>query len=147
MEVNVKVKKKRKWKHWIPFYIMFLPGFIYLFINNYMPLYGLQLAFKQFSYKKGIGDSPWIGLKNFKFLFASEDAFIMVRNTLCYNILWIIIGAVFGVTVAILFNEITGKLVKKFYQTAFLLPYLMSMVVVAYLVFHVQVAEKHRLCK
>lgn len=100
-----------------------------------MPLYGLQLAFKQFSYKKGINGSPWIGLKNFKFLFASEDAYIMVRNTLCYNILWIFIGVVLGITVAILFNEITGKLAKKFYQTAILLPYLMSMVVVAYLVY------------
>ena len=115
--------------------MMFLPGFAYLIINNYMPLYGLQLAFKQFSYKKGINGSPWIGLKNFKFLFASEDAYIMVRNTLCYNILWIFIGVVLGITVAILFNEITGKLAKKFYQTAILLPYLMSMVVVAYLVY------------
>ncbi|MCI6019654.1 MAG: ABC transporter permease subunit [Clostridiales bacterium] len=135
MGSQVKVKKKRNWKHWIPFYMMFLPGFAYLIINNYMPLYGLQLAFKQFSYKKGINGSPWIGLKNFKFLFASEDAYIMVRNTLCYNILWIFIGVVLGITVAILFNEITGKLAKKFYQTAILLPYLMSMVVVAYLVY------------
>ena len=135
MGSQVKVKKKRNWKHWIPFYMMFLPGFAYLIINNYMPLYGLQLAFKQFSYKKGINGSPWIGLKNFKFLFASEDAYIMVRNTLCYNILWIFIGVVLGITVTILFNEITGKLAKKFYQTAILLPYLMSMVVVAYLVY------------
>ena len=130
-----KAKKKTNWKHWLPFYFMFLPGFIYLIINNYMPLYGLQLAFKQFSYKKGITGSDWIGFKNFKFLFATNDAFVMIRNTLCYNILWIIIGVVLGVSVAILFNEIIGKTVKKFYQTAILLPYLMSMVVVAYLVY------------
>jgi len=131
---NIK-KKKTNWKHWFPFYLMFLPGFAYLIINNYMPLYGLQLAFKQFSYKKGITGSKWIGLKNFKFLFASEDAFIMIRNTLCYNICWILIGVVLGITVAILFNEVVNKYAKKFYQTAILLPYLMSMVVVAYLVF------------
>lgn len=128
-------KKKTNWKHWIPFYIMFIPGFVYLFINNYMPLYGLQLAFKQFSYQKGISGSPWIGMKNFQFLFATSDAFIMIRNTLLYNILWIFLGVVFGITVAILFNEVTSKLAKKFYQTAILLPYLMSMVVVAYLVY------------
>lgn len=128
-------KRKTNWKHWLPFYIMFIPGFVYLFINNYMPLYGLQLAFKQFSYQKGINGSQWIGLKNFKFLFATNDAAIMIRNTLLYNILWIILGVVFGITVAILFNEITNKLAKKFYQTAILLPYLMSMVVVAYLVY------------
>lgn len=128
-------KKKTNWKHWLPFYVMFIPGFAYLFINNYMPLYGLQLAFKQFSYQKGINGSPWIGLKNFKFLFATSDAFIMIRNTLLYNIVWIILGVIFGITVAILFNEVTSKLAKKFYQTAILLPYLMSMVVVAYLVY------------
>lgn len=128
-------KKKFNLKHWLPFYLMFLPGLIYLLINNYIPMYGLQLAFKQFSYAKGIAGSPWIGFKNFKFLFASSDAFIMIRNTLLYNILWIFIGIVFGVTVAILFNEVLNKTAKKFYQTAILLPYLMSMVVVAYLVY------------
>lgn len=131
----VKAKKKINWKHWLPFYLMFLPGFIYLLINNYIPLSGLQLAFKSFSYKKGINGSDWIGLKNFKFLFATSDAFIMIRNTLLYNILWIFVGMVFGITVAILFNEIRNKTAKKFYQTAILLPYLMSMVVVAYLVY------------
>jgi len=133
--MNVKKKNKKNWKHWFPFYIMFLPGLAYLLINNYIPLYGLQLAFKQFSYKKGIAGSLWVGLKNFKFLFASNDAFIMIRNTLLYNIFWIIIGVVLGVAVAILFNEIVSKRLRNIYQTAILLPYLMSMVVVAYLVF------------
>ena len=128
-------KRKTNWKHYLPFYIMFLPGLAYLLMNNYIPLYGLQLAFKQFSYKKGISGSPWIGLKNFKFLFASDDAFIMIRNTLGYNVFWIILNMVLGVAVAILFNEIISKKAKKFYQTAILLPYLMSMVVVAYLVY------------
>ena len=130
-----KVKKKMNWKHWFPFYLMFLPGFIYLLVNNYIPLYGLQLAFKKFSYRKGITGSEWIGFKNFKFLFATDDAFVMVRNTILYNVIWILIGIVLGVSVAILFNEIINKTAKKFYQTAILLPYLMSMVVVAYLVY------------
>lgn len=133
--MKTNLRKKTNWKRFIPFYIMFLPGLAYFLMNNYIPLYGMQLAFKQFSYKKGIGGSDWIGLKNFKFLFSSNDAFIMVRNTLLYNMAWIIIGVLFGVTVAILFNEIVSKRAKKFYQTAILLPYLMSMVVVAYLVY------------
>lgn len=135
MTAKKKVRNKVRWKHWIPFYIMFLPGFVYLLINNYFPLYGLQLAFKQFSYNKGISGSEFIGLKNFKFLFASNDAFIMIRNTLLYNAFWIFIGIVLGVGAAILFNEIISKTAKKFYQTVILLPYLMSMVVVAYLVY------------
>ena len=134
--MNTKTKKRKtNWKHYLPFYIMFLPGLAYLLMNNYIPLYGLQLAFKQFSYKKGISGSPWIGLKNFNFLFASDDAFIMIRNTLGYNVFWIILNMVLGVAVAILFNEIISKKAKKFYHTAILLPYLMSMVVVAYLVY------------
>ena len=126
---------KRNWKHWIPFYIMAIPGFAYLIINNYIPLYGLQLAFKSFSYKKGISGSKWVGLKNFKFLFASDDAYIMIRNTILYHVLWIIIGIILGVGVAILFNEIKNKIAKRVYQTVILLPYLMSMVVIAYLVY------------
>lgn len=134
--MNLKTKKEKiRWQRWIPFYIMAIPGFVYVFINNYIPLYGLQLAFKSFSYKKGIGGSSWVGFKNFKFLFASKDAFIMIRNTLMYNVAWIIIGVIFGVSVAILFNEIISHRAKKIYQTAILLPYLMSMVVIAYLVY------------
>ncbi len=128
-------KKKINWKRWTPFYIMIIPGLAYLAVNNYMPLYGMQLAFKQFSYQKGINGSPWIGMKNFRFLFSTNDAFIIIRNTLLYNILWIFLGIIFGVAVAILFNEVVHKVAKRFYQTAILLPYLMSMVIVAYLVY------------
>ena len=128
-------KKKRNFKQWIPFYLMGLPGLIYLFINNYLPLAGLQIAFKNFSYTKGMWDSPWVGFKNFKFLFRTADSWIMIRNTLLYNISWIILSAIVGVTAAILINEVVGKLKKKFYMTAILLPYLMSMVVIAYLVY------------
>ncbi len=128
-------RTRKGFRHYLPYYLMFLPGLAYLIINNYMPLYGLQLAFKNFSYKKGISGSDFIGFKNFKFLFATKDALIMVRNTLLYNIVWIVLGVVLGITVAILFHEVRGKKAKRFYQTAILLPYLMSMVVVAYLAY------------
>ncbi len=121
--------------HWLPFYLMGAPGLIYIFINNYLPLAGLQIAFKNFNYAKGMWDSPWIGFKNFEFLFKSRDAYVIIRNTLAYNIAWIFIGMFVGVGAAILLNEITNAAAKKFYQTAILLPYLMSMVVVAYLVY------------
>lgn len=133
-----RLKKKSKWKqfvHWLPFYIMALPGLAYLLINNYIPLLGLQIAFKNFSYSKGMWDSKWIGLKNFRFLFKTSDAWIMIRNTLFYNVAWIILGIILGVAAAILINEVIGKLKKKFYMTAILLPYLMSAVIIAYLVY------------
>lgn len=130
-----KNEKKSSFLHWIPFYLMGLPGLIYLFINNYMPLVGLQIAFKNFNYSKGMWGSSWSGFKNFKFLFKTKDAFIMIRNTICYNVVWIILGIIVGITAAILLNEIMSNTAKKIYQTVILLPYLMSMVVIAYLVY------------
>lgn len=133
-----RLNKKSKWKHflhWLPFYIMALPGLVYLFINNYIPLLGLQIAFKNFSYSKGMWASKWAGLKNFRFLIRSSDALIMVRNTILYNVVWIILGIILGVAAAILINEVIGKLKKKFYMTVILLPYLMSAVIIAYLVY------------
>lgn len=130
-----KKEKKSSFLHWIPFYLMGLPGLIYLFINNYMPLVGLQIAFKNFNYSKGMWGSSWSGFKNFKFLFKTKDAFIMIRNTICYNVVWIILGIIVGITAAILLNEIMSNTAKKIYQTVILLPYLMSMVVIAYLVY------------
>ncbi|WP_099467211.1 ABC transporter permease [Konateibacter massiliensis] len=133
--VKKNTKKKINWKRWIPFYLMGVPGFIYLFINNYMPLVGLQIAFKNYKYNLGIWNSEWIGIKNFEFLFKTGDAFIMIRNTLLYNLFWIVLGVIVGVGSSILLNEVMNKTAKKFYQTVILMPYLISAVVVAYLVF------------
>ena len=132
---RTKTKKKVNWKRYISFYLMGLPGLLYLFINNYMPLVGLQIAFKDYKFNKGIMGSEWVGFRNFEFLFKTGDAWIMIRNTLLYNIVWIILGAIAGVSAAILINEITSRKAMRFYQTVILLPYLMSAVVVAYLVF------------
>ena len=127
---NIKVALKKS----VPFYIMALPAFIYLFINNYMPLPGLVLAFKNYTAKKGIYGSPWAGFKNFKYLFATKDAFIITRNTLCYNLVFIIINTVLAIFVAILLSEMRSR-VKNVYQSLILLPYMISMVIVSYLVF------------
>lgn len=95
-----KTKKKSKVRRYLPFYLMALPGLVYLFINNYMPMGGLILAFKNYSARKGIWGSNWAGLKNFKFLFATQDAWTITRNTLCYNIAFIILGTILSVTIA-----------------------------------------------
>ncbi len=133
MKKRMKVGKaiKRFW----PLYLMFLPGVIYLFINNYIPMFGIQIAFRQYNARDGVYGSPWCGLKNFEFLFRTNDAFIMVRNTLLYNLVFIILGTVLAVSVAIILNEIKSKMAKQLYQTVILIPYLISMVIVSYLVF------------
>ena len=113
---------------------MALPGMIYLFINNYMPIPGLVLAFKKFNARKGIFGSKFVGFKNFKYLFSTQDAFIITRNTIGYNAVFIIVNTICAIFVAILLAEMTSK-VKKLYQSLILLPYMISMVIVSYLVF------------
>ena len=127
--------KWAKFKRWLPVYIMGIPGIAYLIINNYMPMYGLIIAFKKFDYSKGITGSDWAGLSNFEFLFKTNDAFVITRNTILYNLVFILLDIVICVAVAIFLNEIRSKVSKKIYQTAILLPYLMSMVVVSYLTY------------
>ncbi len=133
------MKKRKKvgktLKRFWPLYLMFLPGVVYLFINNYIPMFGIQIAFRQYNARDGIYKSPWCGLDNFEFLFRTDDAFIMVRNTLLYNLVFISLGTVLAVSVAILLNEIKNKMAKQMYQTLILIPYLISMVIVSYLVF------------
>lgn len=136
--MNTAVKKKpmtwKKFKRFIPIYVLMLPGLIYLFINNYMPLPGLTVAFKQYNAAKGIYGSPWVGFKNFTYLFTTNDAFVITRNTICYNLAFIVVNTVMAIIVAIVLSELTGG-IKKFYQSAILLPNLLSSVIIGYLVF------------
>lgn len=129
------MKRNKRLKKWLPIYILGIPGILYLLINNYMPLYGLLIAFKDYNYKIGIWNSPFVGLKNFEYLFKTKDAWIMTRNTIGYNLLFIFLNTILGVALAIFMNEVRKKVSKKIYQTAILLPYLMSMVVVSYLAY------------
>lgn len=128
------MKKRKHLKRYLSLYVMALPGLIYLFINNFMPLPGLVLAFKKYNAKKGIFGSPFVGLKNFKYLFVTKDAFIITRNTILYNLAFIVINTILAIAVAILLAEMTSKM-KKLYQCLILLPYMISMVIVSYLVF------------
>ena len=129
------VKKKKNIKRWLPLYMMMIPGAIYLIINNYMPMFGLIIAFKQENFAKGILESPWVGLKNFEFLFATDDAWIITRNTLLYNFAFIIINTVLGIVFAIFICDTISKKLKKVYQSAILFPFLMSAVIIGYVVF------------
>ena len=128
------MKKRKHLKRYLSLYVMALPGLIYLFINNFMPLPGLVLAFKKYNAKKGIFGSPFVGFKNFKYLFVTKDAFIITRNTILYNLAFIVINTILAIAVAILLAEMTSKM-KKVYQCLILLPYMISMVIVSYLVF------------
>lgn len=128
-------RKKRVNKNTASLILIGLPGCLYLFINNYIPIMGIFIAFKNFSYAKGIWKSPWCGLNNFKFLFITDDAWVITRNTLLYNLAFIILGTGISVLVAILLNELGERLSGKIFQSTLLFPHLLSWVVVAYLVY------------
>ena len=128
-------KFKKTMKRFWPLYLMFVPGAVYLFINCYIPMFGIQIAFRQYNARYGVYKSPWVGLDNFEFLFKTKDAFVMVRNTLLYNLVFIALGTVCAVTVAIILHEIRAKKSKQLYQTVILIPFLISMVIVSYLAF------------
>ncbi len=120
---------------------MVIPGMLYFIINNYIPMLGIVIAFKKIDYSVGIVASPWVGFDNFKMLFAhsgsffESDAFIITRNTLLYNIAFIVLGTIMGIVVGICLADITNKALQKFFQTSILLPQLISMVIVAYIVY------------
>ena len=120
---------------------MVLPTAVWLILLRYLPMFGIAIAFKDYKiYTKAPGlinnviHSKWVGLANFKFLFATTDSLKMIRNTVGYNLLWIFLGLVISVSFAIILNEITNKFVAKSYQTIMFFPYFISWVVVSYFV-------------
>ncbi|MDY4668833.1 MAG: ABC transporter permease subunit [Oliverpabstia sp.] len=130
-----KQAKRKIYKNHLVLYLMMLPGIVYLLINNYIPMAGMVIAFKKVNFSKGILNSPWVGLENFKFLFSSPDAWIITRNTLLYNTAFILVNMVVGIALAILICEVKNRKLKKIYQSAILLPFLMSMVILSYIVY------------
>lgn len=135
-EIKIDKKNKRaRYKRYIPLFLMMLPGIIYLLVNNYLPMLGLIIAFKDINYSVGILASDWVWFENFKYLFSTRDAFIITRNTILYNGLFIVLNTVFAVGAAIMLNEVKNKFAARFYQSAILLPFLISMVIVSYLTY------------
>ncbi|NOU78910.1 ABC transporter permease subunit [Paenibacillus sp. LMG 31459] len=127
-------KWKSIWKY-RALVVLALPGVLLILINNYLPMFGIFLAFKDLNYTAGIWGSKWIGLDNFKFLFASNDAWLIIRNTLLYNLSFLIINTILAVMLALLLNEVKNKFASKFFQSTVILPNFISMVIVGYIVY------------
>jgi len=115
-------------------FIMTIPGVLYLFINNYLPMFGIVIAFKDYNFAKGILGSDWSGLKNFEYLFKTNDAYVILRNTILYNAVFIVFNTAAAVGLALMLYEVKNKILARTYQSLVLLPYLISMVIVGYLV-------------
>ena len=116
--------------------LMCVPAIVFFFVFSYMPMPGAYIAFTNFQYNKGIWASPFVGLQNFKFLFQSGQLGLLLRNTILYNLAFIVLGNVLQLTFAILLNEVQSKRYKKVTQSMMFLPYFISDVLVSLLVYN-----------
>ncbi|WP_062354043.1 ABC transporter permease [Bacillus kwashiorkori] len=135
MQKTVKyIKKNYIW------FLMVLPGTIWFLLFSYLPMFGNIIAFKKFridpdGFFASIKNSEWVGWDNFKYLFSTNDAFLITKNTILYNLVFIFLGLALSVGTAILLSELASKKLSKFYQTGMLFPHFLSWVIVSYFVF------------
>lgn len=152
MAIEGAVIKKKKVSRWKRFKdnkeLLFLtiPGTIWFILFAYLPMFGILIAFKDWqirgSFFESLIQSPSVGLKNFEFLFKSTDAWIITRNTVLYNVVFIVLGIALPVTLAIMLKELLNKKLSKFYQSAMFLPYFLSWVIVSYCLYAFLSPEK-----
>ena len=135
-------KKKRRWHlEDTQLTLLGLPTFIWYVLFSYLPMFGILISFKQYKLFQGHGfiynlmQSEWIGFKNFRFFLTSHDFTLFLRNTLGYNIIFITLGTIIPVTLAIIINELYSRRASKVYQTLMFFPHFLSWVVVSYFVF------------
>ncbi len=119
----------------LPLLLLALPAMLYFLIFHYLPMFGVVLAFKDYKYSEGILGSAWVGLKNFKFFFTSQDAVRVTRNTVGYGAVFIVFGNIAAITVALLLYEIRNRFALKVYQTSMILPRFLSWVIVGYIAY------------
>lgn len=121
------------WRNTRQLLVLAIPGILWFVIFAYIPMFGSIIAFKDFDYAKGIWLSDWNGLENFKYLFSTDDAMRIFRNTVLYNAVFIIFGTAISVMTAVFLDFTKRRVFIKIYQTALFLPHLISWVVVAYI--------------
>ena len=109
--------------------VMLLPAVAYVLLFSYVPMGGVIMAFKKYNFSKGLFASPWVGMSNFRFLVVSNRLWPLTRNTLLYNLAFIVIGMVMEVGFAIIINEMRCRWFKKLFQSFIFLPYFISWVI------------------
>lgn len=134
--INSKSLARRMWESRY-LYLLVLPGFAYFVIFRYVPMYGIQLAFKNFSSNLGITKSAWVGLENFQYLFVNNEFWYSVRNTLIISYLQILFCFPFPILLALLLNEMRLRKFKRVTQTIFTFPHFLSWVLVSGIVMNV----------
>lgn len=122
--------------------LMLLPAIALVVLFQYIPMYGILLAFKQFNFRLGIAGSPWVGFQNFDFFFKSGQWLPITRNTLLYNLAFLAVNTILQLLFAMILSELTNKWFKKATQSFMLLPYFISWVVVGAMVYNLFTYER-----
>lgn len=120
---------KKIWKHRL-FYLFMLPGIVWFFLFSYVPLFGIQVAFRDFNFMGGFTGSPWAGMKYFQQFFDFYQSAAIIRNTVIISLMKLLIGFPMPIVLAVLLNEIRNRKFKKTLQTLSYLPYFVSWIVV-----------------
>jgi len=116
-------------------YLFLLPAVVYVFIFNYIPMYGVQIAFKNFRAVQGIWGSPWVGLTHFRRFFASPDLLMIIGNTVGISLYSLVVGFPIPIILALMLNYVRPLALKKTIQTVSYAPFFISTVVVAGLLY------------
>jgi len=139
---EISKKKKRRWRRDdTDLTLISFPTVIWYFLFSYLPMFGIIIAFKNYKLSAGHGflysllHSEWAGFSNFTYFFTSNTFWLLLRNTILYNIVFIILGAAVAVGFALMLSNLRNKFLSKTYQTAMFFPYFMSWVVVSYIVY------------
>jgi putative aldouronate transport system permease protein len=140
--ISLKTGRLREFKKNWTLVAMMIPGLIVLLFNSYIPMAGIVMAFQKINYSRLAFLGNWVGFKNFEFFFKTTDAWLITRNTLLYNVTFIILGVVTSVFFAIALSELVNRTTSNFYQTVMFLPYFMSYIVISYIVFALLGYEK-----
>jgi len=137
----MKLFSRRNKKIWT-ITLMMMPGTIWLILLRYIPMGGIIMAFQDYrpnpqnpTLISNIIHSRFVGLANFRFIFATDRAALMIRNTLGYNAVFIILTTILSVGIAICLSELSRKFIAKLYQTMMFFPFFISWVVAGYFVF------------
>ena len=129
---NIRQKKRRFFRREdLALYVMALPTIIFLVMFAYAPMFGLIMAFQDLNITKGILGSPYVGFKNFEFLFSTTDAYVITRNTVLYNLAFMTVNTLVAVIMALMLSELRNRRMAKGLQTVYMLPHFLSWTVVA----------------
>ncbi len=129
------VRKKKISEYDLQMYSLWVIPLLLVFVFSYLPMAGIVIAFKDYKYNLGIFGSKWVGFDNFKFFFKSDVFARITYNTLSMNFMFIVIGTILAVFVAILLFELKSRAATKVFQTIMITPHFISWVIVAYMVF------------